>query len=73
MPLTRLRLLLSAALVLVLSQVGFALAAPTLRYTLSMPAPQTHYFEVEMALGGFGKQYTDVKMPVWEPGSYLVW
>ncbi|TGE29962.1 M61 family peptidase [Hymenobacter metallicola] len=37
-----------------------------------MPAPQTHYFEVEMALGGFNKQYTDVKMPVWAPGSYLV-
>ncbi|TGE13911.1 M61 family peptidase [Hymenobacter elongatus] len=37
-----------------------------------MPAPQTHYFEVEMALGGFSKQYTDVKMPVWAPGSYLV-
>ncbi|WP_324670775.1 PDZ domain-containing protein [Hymenobacter sp. GOD-10R] len=72
MPLSRLRLSLSVALVLVLSQVGAALAAPTLRYTLSMPAPQTHYFEVEMALGGFGKQYTDVKMPVWAPGSYLV-
>ncbi|TGE26096.1 M61 family peptidase [Hymenobacter aquaticus] len=37
-----------------------------------MPAPQTHYFEVDMALGGFGKQFTDVKMPVWAPGSYLV-
>ncbi|OUJ74959.1 peptidase M61 [Hymenobacter crusticola] len=37
-----------------------------------MPAPQTHYFEVEMAFGGFGKPYTDVKMPVWAPGSYLV-
>ncbi|GGF09772.1 M61 family metallopeptidase [Hymenobacter cavernae] len=68
----RLRLLLVAALVLILSQFSLALAAPTLRYTLSMSAPQTHYFEVEMTLGGFGKQYTDVKMPVWAPGSYLV-
>ncbi|MBO0359030.1 M61 family metallopeptidase [Hymenobacter sp. BT186] len=37
-----------------------------------MPAPQTHYFEVGMTLNGFGKQYTDLKMPVWAPGSYLV-
>ena len=47
-------------------------AVPTLRYTLAMPAPQTHYFEVKMDLGGFPADYTDVKMPVWAPGSYLV-
>lgn len=47
-------------------------AAPSLRYTLSMPAPQTHYFEVKMELGSFNTDYTDVKMPVWAPGSYLV-
>ena len=46
---------------------------PGLRYTLAMPAPQTHYFEVTMDLRGFGgKDYTDLKMPVWAPGSYLV-
>ncbi|QJX49308.1 M61 family metallopeptidase [Hymenobacter taeanensis] len=37
-----------------------------------MPAPQTHYFEVETTLNGFNKAYTDLKMPVWAPGSYLV-
>lgn len=47
-------------------------ASPTLRYTLAMPAPHTHYFEVTMELGGFPADYTDVKMPVWAPGSYLV-
>ena len=47
-------------------------AAGTLRYTLAMPAPQTHYFEVRMDLQGFGQEYTDLKMPVWAPGSYLV-
>ncbi|MBX0289830.1 PDZ domain-containing protein [Hymenobacter sp. HSC-4F20] len=73
MLLTRTRHLAVAALGLVLSQAGSAAAAaPTLRYTLSMPAPQTHYFEVEMKLDGFNKAYTDVKMPVWAPGSYLV-
>ncbi|HEX8658046.1 MAG TPA: peptidase M61, partial [Hymenobacter sp.] len=49
-----------------------AAVAPSLRYTLAMPAPQTHYFEVKMELGGFPAEYTDVKMPVWAPGSYLV-
>ncbi|MFD1872810.1 M61 family metallopeptidase [Hymenobacter bucti] len=55
-----------------------ALAAPadkgnaSLRYTLAMPAPQTHYFEVKMELRGFEREYTDIKMPVWAPGSYLV-
>ncbi len=49
-----------------------AVVVPTLRYTLAMPAPQTHYFEVKMDLGGFPADYTDVKMPVWAPGSYLV-
>nr|WP_151088631.1 hypothetical protein [Hymenobacter baengnokdamensis] len=47
-------------------------SAGTLRYTLAMPAPQTHYFEVRMDLQGFGQDYTDLKMPVWAPGSYLV-
>ena len=47
-------------------------AVPSLRYTLSMPLPQSHYFEVKMELDGFGAEYTDLKMPVWAPGSYLV-
>ncbi|MCR5886237.1 PDZ domain-containing protein [Hymenobacter sp. J193] len=55
-----------------LAPAAAALAAPTLRYTLAMPAPQTHYFEVDVQLGGFSKAYTDVKLPVWAPGSYLV-
>ncbi|OWP63088.1 peptidase M61 [Hymenobacter amundsenii] len=66
------RLAVAALGVLLGHAAPAALAAPTLRYTLAMPAPQTHYFEVEMNLDGFNKAYTDVKMPVWAPGSYLV-
>ncbi|HEX8427863.1 PDZ domain-containing protein [Hymenobacter sp.] len=69
---SRFRLLAAVGLVLLLSEFRPAQAAATLRYTLAMPAPQTHYFEVDMSLSGFGKQYTDLKMPVWAPGSYLV-
>src|SRR5438128_776774 len=54
-------------------------ASPSIAYILSMPEPQTHYFEVEMRISGAtadakGNQngYIDVKMPVWTPGSYLI-
>ena len=61
---------------------GAATAAPgapaaplgnaSLHYTLAMPAPQTHYFEVQVDLRGFEAPYTDLKMAVWAPGSYLI-
>jgi predicted metalloprotease with PDZ domain len=48
--------------------------APEIGYTVSMPRPHTHLFEVEARL-----RYTaaapaalDLLMPVWTPGSYLV-
>ncbi|WP_442589030.1 M61 family metallopeptidase [Pedobacter sp. AW31-3R] len=41
-------------------------------YEISFKEPQAHYAEVEMNLSGLTKDYVDVKMPVWAPGSYLV-
>ena len=49
-----------------------SLHAADLRYTLSMPAPHTHYFLVEAELTGVKKKHVDFTMPVWAPGSYLV-
>ncbi|AQG79237.1 M61 family metallopeptidase [Spirosoma montaniterrae] len=53
--------------------------APTITYVVSMPEPQTHYFEVEMqvknaasATNARKTNYIDIKMPVWTPGSYLI-
>ncbi len=49
-----------------------------IEYTLRMPEPATHYFQVAMHVSEFvhptiQKQgYIDVKLPVWTPGSYLV-
>lgn len=43
-----------------------------IEYTLSMPKPQNHYFEVEMWIEGVNSKEVEVKMPVWAPGSYLV-
>ncbi len=34
--------------------------------------PQAHYAEIEMNISNLNKDYVDVKMPVWAPGSYLV-
>ena len=47
-------------------------AAPKLEYTISMEAPQTHYFEVEMTLTDIKQRYLDLKMATWTPGSYLI-
>lgn len=43
-----------------------------IEYTLSMPKPQNHYFEVEMQISGVNAKELEVKLPVWAPGSYLV-
>lgn len=52
--------------------LGFNTLAQEIHYKLSMPKPQSHYFEVEMELSNFKEKSLDVKMPVWAPGSYLV-
>lgn len=41
-------------------------------YHLSMPHPESHYFDVEMELSGFSSDTLELKMPVWAPGSYLI-
>ncbi len=41
-------------------------------FEVSFIEPQAHYAEVEMTISGVVKDYVDVKMPVWTPGSYLI-
>jgi len=43
-----------------------------LNYTLEMPDPHTHYFEVTVSLDDLTGEYLDLKMPTWAPGSYLI-
>jgi predicted metalloprotease with PDZ domain len=63
-------ILLAGILFGVLTQ---AYAVPKLSYLLSMDEPHTHYFDVEMRLSDLDKrEYLDIKMPVWTPGSYLI-
>ncbi|WP_299821450.1 PDZ domain-containing protein [uncultured Pontibacter sp.] len=69
--LKRFKLLFLLLFIFILSGTG-SLFAADLRYTLSMPEPHTHYFQVEAELTGVKKKYVDFTMPVWAPGSYLV-
>lgn len=43
-----------------------------IRYTLSFPAPQTHYVEVTASVPTGRRPDVELMMPVWTPGSYLV-
>lgn len=43
-----------------------------IRYTVSFPAPHTHYLEVDASYPTEGRPYIDLMMAVWTPGSYLV-
>ena len=65
---------LALALVLVLAHAALAAAqgAAPIRYTLSFPAPQTHYVEVSAVVPTGGQPQVELMMPVWTPGSYLV-
>ena len=47
-------------------------APEPIRYTLSFPAPQTHYVEVTAIVPTARRADVDLMMAVWTPGSYLV-
>jgi predicted metalloprotease with PDZ domain len=63
---------LGLGLLILMSPVLAAKAQLKVSYEVSFKEPQAHYAEVEMDLSGVSKDYIDVKMPVWAPGSYLV-
>lgn len=43
-----------------------------IRYTLTFPAPETHYVEVEASLPTGGRPQVELVQPVWTPGSYRI-
>ena len=49
-----------------------AAAADAIRYTVSFPAPHTHYAEIRATVPTQGRPQVDLMMAVWTPGSYLV-
>lgn len=61
-----------AGLVILLSVGMTARSQVKVGFEVSFKEPQAHYVEMEMNISGLVKDYVDVKMPVWAPGSYLV-
>ena len=61
-----------AALVLLCAAGASAQTLEPIRYTVSFPAPQTHYVEIEASYPTEGKPQIDLMMAVWTPGSYLI-
>jgi predicted metalloprotease with PDZ domain len=52
---------------------GMSVSAQTkIAFTVSFSEPQAHYADIQMEISGLSKDFIDVKMPVWAPGSYLV-
>ncbi|WP_242691812.1 M61 family metallopeptidase [Desertivirga arenae] len=47
-------------------------AATKINFEVSFSEPQAHYIDVEMSIADLGRDFVDIKMPVWAPGSYLV-
>jgi predicted metalloprotease with PDZ domain len=63
---------LLAVLVLLWGADVSAQALEPIRYTVSFPAPQTHYVEIEASYPTEGRASIELMMAVWTPGSYLV-
>ncbi len=49
-----------------------ALAQPRLAYELRFDNPHTHYVDVELTVTGLDETETELHLPVWTPGSYLI-
>ena len=45
---------------------------PAIDIQVGMSQPWTHYFEVSMTVTGIVREYLDLVMPVWTPGSYMI-
>ena len=58
--------------ILFLSHPALAQTREPVRYTVSFPAPHTHYIDVEASYPTEGRPDIDLMMAVWTPGSYLV-
>ncbi len=47
-------------------------SAFTLEYSVAMPQPESHLFEITLQVRNWRADALNLKMPVWTPGSYLV-
>lgn len=60
-------------LIIILSVlVSQPIFSASINYEVNMSEPHTHYFEVNISITDYKKDYFDIQMPVWAPGSYLI-
>lgn len=53
--------------------LGYPLSTMRLtRFTVAMPRPETHLYEITMEVDTKGATSLDLVLPVWTPGSYLI-
>ena len=62
----------ATALLLATGASARAQSLAPVRYTVRIPAPATHYLEVEGSYPAAGGRPLELMLPVWTPGSYLV-
>jgi predicted metalloprotease with PDZ domain len=43
-----------------------------IKYTLAMPKPSSHYFEVGLEISGLKESHADFILPAWRPGRYFI-
>jgi predicted metalloprotease with PDZ domain len=60
------------ALLFLLLIPSFLLHAANISYEVTMSEPHTHYYEIKMSIKDYKKDYFDIQMPTWSPGSYLI-
>ena len=51
---------------------SYALFMRTTRFTVAMPRPETHLYEITMEIDPGRATVLELVLPVWTPGSYLV-
>ncbi len=72
----RRRVVCAAAWLLLIPLAVVAQSTPEISFTVAMPRPHTHLFDVDVAIKravpAIAPQEERLVMPVWTPGSYLV-
>jgi predicted metalloprotease with PDZ domain len=54
------------------NNTGKAAENTQISYIVTFPEAQAHYADIELHISGLKQNITDLKMPAWTPGSYLV-
>lgn len=52
--------------------MGFKKSAVSIDYTLSMPNPSSHFFDVKIEFSGLKDERLDLVLPIWRPGRYFI-